>query len=167
MGCRHAILCELTLCISSRNTAWHMASLRRTPLTMNSVTALMIPRNTHTTLRVAGREVLTMNSVTALMMLCNAVGQMAVLAPSLLFGDQSGTLRAVRVFHHGFCRVRVSLTCDGGCQGHGARFQAILHSRMLLDPTHVRLTLLHACDQWHSSRDSLFFQLLPFIMPKR
>jgi hypothetical protein len=28
----------------------------------------------------------------------------------------------------------------------------ILHSRMPLDPTHVRLKLLHACDQWHSSR---------------
>jgi hypothetical protein len=27
-----------------------------------------------------------------------------------------------------------------------------LHSRMPLDPTHVRLKLLHACDQWHSSR---------------
>jgi hypothetical protein len=27
----------------------------------------------------------------------------------------------------------------------------ILHSRMPLDPTHVRLKLLHACDQWHSS----------------
>jgi hypothetical protein len=24
------------------------------------------------------------------------------------------------------------------------------HSRMPLDPTHVRLKLLHACDQWHS-----------------
>ena len=29
-----------------------------------------------------------------------------------------------------------------------------LHSRMSLDPTHVRLKLLHACDQWHSSRAS-------------
>jgi hypothetical protein len=27
-----------------------------------------------------------------------------------------------------------------------------LHSRMPLDPTHARLKLLHACDQWHSSR---------------
>jgi hypothetical protein len=27
-----------------------------------------------------------------------------------------------------------------------------LHSRMPLDPTHVRLKLFHACDQWHSSR---------------
>jgi hypothetical protein len=25
---------------------------------------------------------------------------------------------------------------------------------MQLDPTHVRLKLLHACDQWHSSRES-------------
>jgi hypothetical protein len=25
---------------------------------------------------------------------------------------------------------------------------------MPLDPTHVRLTLFHACDQWHSSRES-------------
>jgi hypothetical protein len=25
---------------------------------------------------------------------------------------------------------------------------------MTLDPTHVRLKLLHACDQWHSSRES-------------
>jgi hypothetical protein len=33
-----------------------------------------------------------------------------------------------------------------------------LHSRMPLDPTHVRLKLLHACDQWHSSRK---FTLLP------
>jgi hypothetical protein len=29
-----------------------------------------------------------------------------------------------------------------------------LHSRMPLDPTHVRLKLMHACDQWHSSRVS-------------
>jgi hypothetical protein len=29
-----------------------------------------------------------------------------------------------------------------------------LHSRMSLDPTHVRLKLLHACDQWHSSQES-------------
>jgi hypothetical protein len=29
-----------------------------------------------------------------------------------------------------------------------------LHSRMPLDPTHVRLKLLHPCDQWHSSRVS-------------
>jgi hypothetical protein len=29
----------------------------------------------------------------------------------------------------------------------------ILHSKMPLDPTHVRLKLLHACDQWHSSRE--------------
>jgi C-terminal processing protease CtpA/Prc len=29
-----------------------------------------------------------------------------------------------------------------------------LHSRVSLDPTHVRLKLLHACDQWHSSRAS-------------
>jgi hypothetical protein len=28
----------------------------------------------------------------------------------------------------------------------------ILHSRLPLDPTHVRLKLFHACDQWHSSR---------------
>jgi hypothetical protein len=26
------------------------------------------------------------------------------------------------------------------------------HSRMSLDPTHVRLKRFHACDQWHSSR---------------
>jgi hypothetical protein len=25
---------------------------------------------------------------------------------------------------------------------------------MSLDPTHVRLKLLHACDQWYSSRES-------------
>ena len=29
-----------------------------------------------------------------------------------------------------------------------------MHSRMPLDPTHVRLKLEHACDQWHSSRES-------------
>jgi hypothetical protein len=29
-----------------------------------------------------------------------------------------------------------------------------LHSRMPMDPAHVRLKLLHACDQWHSSRES-------------
>jgi acyl-CoA synthetase (AMP-forming)/AMP-acid ligase II len=29
-----------------------------------------------------------------------------------------------------------------------------LHSRMPLDPTHVRLKLFHAYDQWHSSRES-------------
>jgi hypothetical protein len=33
-------------------------------------------------------------------------------------------------------------------------FDRNLHSRMPLDPTHVRLKLLHACDQWHSSRES-------------
>jgi hypothetical protein len=37
-------------------------------------------------------------------------------------------------------------------------FQQKLHSRLPLDPTHVRLKLLHACDQWHSSRK---FTLLP------
>jgi tetratricopeptide (TPR) repeat protein len=31
-----------------------------------------------------------------------------------------------------------------------------LHSRMPLDPMHVRLKLVHACDQWHSSRKSAF-----------
>jgi hypothetical protein len=30
----------------------------------------------------------------------------------------------------------------------------ILRSRMPLDPTPARLKLLHACDQWHSSRES-------------
>jgi hypothetical protein len=39
-----------------------------------------------------------------------------------------------------------------------AFFDRNLHPRMLLDPTHVRLKLLHACDQWHSSRK---FTLLP------
>jgi hypothetical protein len=29
-----------------------------------------------------------------------------------------------------------------------------LHSRMPLDPTHVRFNSEHACDQWHSSRGS-------------
>jgi hypothetical protein len=34
-------------------------------------------------------------------------------------------------------------------------FDRSLHSRMPLDPTHVRLKLCHACDQWHySSRES-------------
>jgi len=33
-------------------------------------------------------------------------------------------------------------------------FDRNLHARMPLDPTHVRLKLLHACDQWHSSRVS-------------
>jgi hypothetical protein len=33
-----------------------------------------------------------------------------------------------------------------------AFFGRSLHSRMQLDPTHVRLKLLQACDQWHSSR---------------
>jgi hypothetical protein len=33
-------------------------------------------------------------------------------------------------------------------------FDRNLHSRMQLDPTHVRLKLLHVCDQWHSSRVS-------------
>jgi hypothetical protein len=28
----------------------------------------------------------------------------------------------------------------------------IVHLRMPLDPTHVRLKRCHACDQWHSSR---------------
>jgi hypothetical protein len=35
-----------------------------------------------------------------------------------------------------------------------ALFDRNLHSRMPLDPMHVRLKLLHACDQWHSSRES-------------
>jgi hypothetical protein len=43
--------------------------------------------------------------------------------------------------------------------GHGARVSdRNLHSRMPLDPTHVRLKRCHACDQWHSSRK---FALLP------
>jgi hypothetical protein len=36
---------------------------------------------------------------------------------------------------------------------YGARFFGRKsHSRMPLEPMHVRLKLLHACDQWHSSR---------------
>jgi hypothetical protein len=31
-------------------------------------------------------------------------------------------------------------------------FDRNLHSRMPLDPTHVRLKHWHACDQWNSSR---------------
>jgi hypothetical protein len=38
---------------------------------------------------------------------------------------------------------------------YGARFTADVCTRgMPLDPTHVRLKFLHACDQWHSSRAS-------------
>jgi hypothetical protein len=39
-------------------------------------------------------------------------------------------------------------------QPHGARFSTEIYtlSRYPLDPTHVRLKLLHACDQWHYSR---------------
>jgi hypothetical protein len=33
---------------------------------------------------------------------------------------------------------------------YGVRF--LLHSRIPLDPTHVRFKLLHACDQWRSSQ---------------
>jgi hypothetical protein len=37
----------------------------------------------------------------------------------------------------------------------GARFPAEIYTRgCILDPTHVRLKLFHACDQWHSSRVS-------------
>jgi hypothetical protein len=37
----------------------------------------------------------------------------------------------------------------------GARFSTAISTRgMPLDPMHVRLKLLHACDQWHSSRAS-------------
>ena len=52
--------------------------------------------------------------------------------------------------HPGFCRVRVSPTCGSvRC----AFFDRNLHSRMPLSFTPVlRLKLLHACDQWHSSR---------------
>jgi hypothetical protein len=34
-------------------------------------------------------------------------------------------------------------------------FDRILHSRIQLVPIHVRLKLLHACDQCHSSRESI------------
>jgi hypothetical protein len=37
---------------------------------------------------------------------------------------------------------------------HCAFLDRSLHSRMPLDPTQVRLKLLRACDQWHSSRES-------------
>jgi hypothetical protein len=54
-------------------------------------------------------------------------------------------------FYHGFCCVRVSIV--GLRLLYGARFQKEIPIRGLpLDPTHVRLKLLHACDQWHSSR---------------
>jgi hypothetical protein len=57
-----------------------------------------------------------------------------------------GAGRTVRVFHHGFCCVRVSaigLQLLYGALSPGSN----LHSRMPLDPTHVRLKLLHACGQ--------------------
>jgi hypothetical protein len=55
-------------------------------------------------------------------------------------------------FHPGFCRVRVSPI---GCSQVRCAFSdRNLHSRMPLDPTHVRLKLEHACEQWHSSRES-------------
>jgi hypothetical protein len=34
---------------------------------------------------------------------------------------------------------------------------------MPLDPTHVRLKLLHACDQWHSSRQSTALTVVTII----
>jgi hypothetical protein len=74
----------------------------------------------------------------------------------------SGTLDMVYgvcVFNHGFCCVRVSSI--GLCYRlrllYGVEsFDRNLHSRMPLDPTPLllRLKLLHACDQWHSSRVS-------------
>ena len=55
-------------------------------------------------------------------------------------------------FHHGFCRVGLAPL---GCGWYGAWVSSwILHSRMPLVPTPARLKLLHACDQWHSSRVS-------------
>jgi ankyrin repeat protein len=42
---------------------------------------------------------------------------------------------------------------DKDLLSYGARFPTEIFIRgMPLDPTHVRLELLHACDQWHSSR---------------
>jgi hypothetical protein len=42
---------------------------------------------------------------------------------------------------------------SSGCDCCAVRvFDRNLHSRMPLVPTHVRLKLFHACDQWHSSR---------------
>jgi hypothetical protein len=58
----------------------------------------------------------------------------------------------VRVFNHGFCCVRVRVSVLGLQAVRCTFSDGFLHSRMPLDPTHVRLKLLHARDQWHSSR---------------
>jgi hypothetical protein len=48
--------------------------------------------------------------------------------------------------------IKTSATLISGVLARCAFSDRNLHSRMPLDPTHVRLKLLHACDQWHSSR---------------
>jgi Xaa-Pro dipeptidase len=65
-----------------------------------------------------------------------------------------------------YFRYASDITCSYPANGKFTEFQAtiynvrcaffdrILHSRMSLDPTHVRLKIYHACDQWHSSRES-------------
>jgi hypothetical protein len=50
--------------------------------------------------------------------------------------------------------VSALLAIVGDASARCAFFDRNLHSRMPLDPTHVRLKLLHVCDQWHSSRVS-------------
>jgi hypothetical protein len=62
----------------------------------------------------------------------------------VLSGYHIGT-GTVRVFHPGFCRVRVRLI---GCCCTVRVSDRNLHSRMPLDPMPLlRLKLLHACDQ--------------------
>jgi hypothetical protein len=36
--------------------------------------------------------------------------------------DDEGMVSGALVFDHGCCRVRISITSDGGCGRHGARF---------------------------------------------
>jgi hypothetical protein len=56
---------------------------------------------------------------------------------------------------HCLRNVPPGFTDDGGRMVRWCAFSdIILHSRMPLDPTHVRLKLLHACNQWHSSWES-------------
>jgi hypothetical protein len=46
------------------------------------------------------------------------IGGSSVIAETLSAGSLAAWCSGL---NHGFCRVRVSLTCDSGCQRHGAR----------------------------------------------
>jgi hypothetical protein len=86
------------------------------------------------------------------------VGMMASVLPLTPAVALVASNRTCRIDQHGsdgrWVVTRRDTTSEKRNQGkvRCAFFGRNLHSRMPLDPTHVRLKLLHACDQWHSSR---------------